>query len=71
MKTARLAIVLSVIGLVRCLWLFLGVAWYNFAAFMLVAQPLLVLALLIFVVAISREMKAAGDVVMPRIDEVT
>jgi hypothetical protein len=38
-KTARLAIVLSVIGLVLCLWLFLGVAWYNFAAFMLVAHP--------------------------------
>jgi hypothetical protein len=59
-KTARLAIVLSVIGLVLCLWLFLGVAWYNFAAFMLVAQPLLVLALLIFVVALSREMKRRG-----------
>jgi hypothetical protein len=59
-KTARLAIVLSVIGLVLCLWLFLGVAWYNFAAFMLVAQPLLVLALLIFVVALSREMKRPG-----------
>ena len=29
-KTARLAIVLSVIGMVLCLWLFLGVAWYNF-----------------------------------------
>jgi hypothetical protein len=36
------------------------VAWYNFAAFMLVAQPLLVLALLIFVVALSREMKRRG-----------
>jgi hypothetical protein len=36
------------------------VAWYNFAAFMLVAQPLLVLALLIFVVALSREMKRPG-----------
>ncbi len=60
MKAARLAIVLSVIGLLLCLWLFLGVAWYNFAAFMLLAQPLLGLGLLIFVVALSREMKRRG-----------
>jgi hypothetical protein len=55
-----LAILLSVIGLLLCLWLFLGVAWYNFAAFMLLAQPLLGLGLLIFVVALSREMKRRG-----------
>jgi hypothetical protein len=59
-KTARLAIVLSVIGLLLCLWLFLGVTCYNFAAFMLLAQPLLGLGLLIFVVALSREMKRRG-----------
>lgn len=60
MRTARLAIVLSAIGLILCLWLFLGVAWYNFATFMLLAQPLLVLGLLIFVVALSRELKRRG-----------
>jgi hypothetical protein len=59
-KTARLAIVLSFIGLLLCLWLFLGVAWYNFAAFMLLAQPLLGIGLLILVVALSREMKRRG-----------
>lgn len=60
MRMARLAIVLTAIGLVLCLWLFTGVAWYNFAAFMMVAQPLLLLSLVIFVVAVAREMRRRG-----------
>jgi uncharacterized protein (DUF486 family) len=60
MRTARLAIILTAIGLLLCLWLFVGVAWYNFAAFMMLAQPLLVLSLLIFVVAVAREIRRRG-----------
>jgi uncharacterized protein (DUF486 family) len=59
-RTARLAIILTAIGLLLCLWLFVGVAWYNFAAFMMLAQPLLVLSLLIFVVAVAREIRRRG-----------
>jgi uncharacterized protein (DUF486 family) len=59
-RTARLAIILTAIGLLLCLWLFVGVAWYNFAAFMMLAQPLLVLSLVIFVVAVAREIRRRG-----------
>lgn len=62
MRMARLAIILTAIGLLLCLWLFAGVAWYKFAAFMMVAQPLLVLSLLIFVVAVAREMRRRGEI---------
>ena len=62
MKMARLAITLTAIGLLLCLWLFAGVAWYNFAAFMMVAKPLLVFSLLIFIVAVAREMRRRGEI---------
>ena len=55
MRSVRLAIVLTAIGLLLCLWLLVGVAWYNFAAFMVLAQPLLVVGLLLFVVAVAKE----------------
>ena len=57
MNVARTAIVLAFIGVALCLWLLVTVTWYNFLAFMMVAQPLLVLAMLIFIVAVVRALK--------------
>ena len=57
MKSVRLAIILAAVGVVLCLWVLTRVTWYNFMAFMLVAQPLLLLALLIFVIAVVREIR--------------
>ena len=63
MKSVRIAIVLAAIGLLLCAWLLVRVTWYNFMAFMLVAQPLLVLALVIFVVAVIREVRRRDAVI--------
>ncbi len=60
MSLLRMAIVLAAIGLVLCIWLLVQVTWYNFVAFMLVAQPLLLAALLIFVVVAARDLKRRG-----------
>jgi len=60
MKALQTAIVFAAIGVVVCLWLLTGVRWYNFLAFMLVAQPLLLLAVIVFVVATLREVKRKG-----------
>jgi hypothetical protein len=57
MKSVRVAIALAAVGLLLCLWLLAGVTWYNFMAFMLLAQPLLLLALVIFIAAVVREMR--------------
>jgi hypothetical protein len=51
------AIALAAVGLLLCLWLLAGVTWYNFMAFMLLAQPLLLLALVIFIAAVVGEMR--------------
>jgi hypothetical protein len=59
-RAVRTAIVLAAIGLVLCLWLLAGVNWYNFSAFMLLAQPLLILALLIFVGAVVKVLRERG-----------
>jgi len=55
MKTVRTALVLAMIGVVLSVWLLVQVNWYNFVAFMLVAQPLLLLAMVMFVVTVVRE----------------
>ena len=60
MSLLRVAIVLAAVGLVLCVWLLVQVTWYNFVAFMLVAQPLLLAALLIFVVVAARDLKRRG-----------
>ena len=60
MKVARAAIVMAFIGVLLCLWLLVRVTWYNFIAFMLIAQPLLVLAVLIFAIAAVRGLKRSG-----------
>jgi hypothetical protein len=60
MNIVRTAIVLAVIGVVLCLWLLLGVNWYNFVAFMLVAQPLVLVAVLIFALVVAKELREKG-----------
>ena len=60
MNIARVAIVLAFVGVLLCLWLLVKVTWYNFIAFMLIAQPLLVLSVLIFAVAAVRGLKRSG-----------
>jgi hypothetical protein len=64
-KVIRSAIALATIGLLLSVWLLIDVTWYNFFAFMVIAQPLLVIALLIFLGALVKEMKrreaADGD----------
>jgi hypothetical protein len=57
MTSVRVAIVLAAVGLLLCAWLLAAVTWYTFMAFMLLAQPLLLLALVIFVVAVVREIR--------------
>lgn len=56
----QLAIVLAAVGVLLCLWMLVGVTWYNFIAFMMVAQPLLFLAIVIFVGVVLRDMRRKG-----------
>jgi hypothetical protein len=60
MKLIRTAIVLAALGVLLCLWLLVRVAWYNFVLFMLVAQPALVLAGMIFLFAAAKELREKG-----------
>jgi multisubunit Na+/H+ antiporter MnhG subunit len=60
MKAVRVAIGLAVIGVILCLWLLVRVDWYTFLAFMLLAQPLLLVAALIFAAAVLRELRKKG-----------
>jgi hypothetical protein len=60
MKTIRMTIVLAAIGLLLCIWLLARVTWYNFVAFMVLAQPLLLAALVLFVIAAARDLKRRG-----------
>ena len=57
MTLLRLSIVLAAIGFVLCIWLLAQVTWYTFVAFMVVAQPLLLTALLIFLVVAVRDLR--------------
>lgn len=57
MKAMKTAIALAAIGLAFCLWLLIRVNWYNFSAFMLVAQPLLIIAVLIFGGAVVKALR--------------
>jgi len=59
-KALRVAIVLAAIGLVLTIWLLVQVKWYNFLAFMLVAQPLLLLALVIFAAMLVKHLRQRG-----------
>ena len=62
MKTLLVAIVLAVIGLILSIWLLVQVTWYTFLAFMAVAQPLLLLAFLIFVGIAVKDLRKKGVV---------
>ena len=56
MKTlVEAAIVLAIVGLVLCLWLFTGVNWVNFFFFMVLVQPLFLTAFVLFAIAIIRD----------------
>lgn len=60
MTTIRAAIALAAVGVLLCLWLLVKVSWYNFVAFMIVAQPLLLVAVLLFVGVLVRELRQKG-----------
>ena len=60
MKAIMVAIVLTAVGIVVCLWLLAGVTWYNFVAFMLLAQPLLLLGAVIYAVVVLRDLRRKG-----------
>ena len=55
-----MAIGLAALGLVLCIWLLVQVSWYNFVAFMVLAQPLLLAALIIFVIVAARDLRRRG-----------
>ena len=56
MKTlVQAAIVLAAAGAVLSLWLFSGVNWVNFFFFMVLVQPLFAAAVLLFAIAVIRD----------------
>jgi hypothetical protein len=57
MRAIKTAMLLTAIGIALCLWLLTGVTWYNFLAFMLLVQPLLLLGALIYVSIVLRDLR--------------
>jgi hypothetical protein len=60
MRAIKTAMLLTAIGVALCLWLLMGVTWYNFLAFMLLAQPLLLLGTVIYVGIVLRDLRRKG-----------
>ena len=60
MRAIKIAMLLTAIGTALCLWLLLGVTWYNFLAFMLLAQPLLLLGAAVYVGSVLRDLRRKG-----------
>ena len=60
MTAIKTAMVLTAIGVALCLWLLMGVTWYNFVAFMLLVQPLLLLGAVIYVGIVLRDLRRKG-----------
>jgi hypothetical protein len=60
MTAIKTAMVLTAIGVALCLWLLMGVTWYNFLAFMLLVQPLLLLGAVIYVGIVLRDLRRKG-----------
>jgi hypothetical protein len=60
MNLVKVAMLLSAVGTVLCLWLLVKVTWYNFLVFMLVAQPLLLLGAVCYVIVALRELRRTG-----------
>jgi hypothetical protein len=50
----------TAIAVLICLALFVHAVWYTFVLFMLVAQPLLVLATVLFVWTVLRDLRRKG-----------
>jgi hypothetical protein len=59
-RAIKIAMLLTAIGTALCLWLLVGVTWYNFLAFMLLAQPLVLLGALIYVGIVLRDLRRKG-----------
>jgi hypothetical protein len=62
-RLLRAAILLAAAGIVICVWLFTGVTWLNFFFFMVLVQPLLLGAFVLFAFALLREfarLRASG-----------
>ena len=60
MTAIKAAMLLTAIGVALCLWLLVGVTWYNFLAFMLLAQPLVLLGAVIYVGIVLRDLRRKG-----------
>jgi hypothetical protein len=60
MTAIKTAMLLTAIGVALCLWLLMGVTWYNFLAFMLLVQPLLLLGGVIYVGIVLRDLRRKG-----------
>ena len=60
MRAMKIAMLLTAIGIALCLWLLTGVTWYNFLAFMLLVQPLVLLGGVIYVAIVLRDLRRKG-----------
>ena len=60
MMAIKTAMLLTAIGVALCLWLLMGVTWYNFLAFMLLVQPLVLLGAVIYVGIVLRDLRRNG-----------
>lgn len=60
MRALTLALGLTALAIVICLGLFIHAVWYTFVLFMLVAQPLLVVAAVLFGWAVVRDLRDKG-----------
>ena len=60
MRALAVALGLTAIAIVICLGLFIHAVWYTFVMFMLVAQPLLLVAALLFGWAVVRDLRQKG-----------
>lgn len=60
MKALALALGLTAIAILICLALFIHAVWYTFVMFMLVAQPLLLVAAALFGWAVVRDLRKKG-----------
>jgi hypothetical protein len=60
MRAIKTAMLLTAIGTALCLWLLIRVSWYNFLAFMLLAQPLVLLGAAVYVGIAIRDLRRKG-----------
>jgi hypothetical protein len=59
-RALRLALVCAGVAVLLCLWLFVHAVWYTFVLFMLVAQPLLLAAAVLFGWTVVRDLRRKG-----------